>query len=262
MRWIAVLAVACASISRAQTSFEVASVKPAQRKSVGCSGGPGTTDPGIWRCSNVGLSNLISLAYGLQRYQFKPLDWISDSRYDVVARVGPGSTRNSSGDAAGPDRQRFHLGFHFDGRRCRYSRFRWRMRGLSRKNRRSHPSFSPPPRPSYLPLPVPLSSWDFVSGPVSALDSRRSLERHQVSLKAITLDHRTLNCGVPVGDATGLEGRYDLALSSYQERNIEVVDARGGMGETVMTAEGGPTFPRRMKAQLGLKVEVKMGISL
>jgi uncharacterized protein (TIGR03435 family) len=57
---------ACASIACAQNSFEVASVKPAQENSAGCSGGPGTTDPGLWRCGNVSLASLISLAYNLR----------------------------------------------------------------------------------------------------------------------------------------------------------------------------------------------------
>src|ERR1039458_5914998 len=115
MRWIAVLAMACASIACAQNSFEVASVKPAQGNSAGCSGGPGTTDPGMWRCGNVSLAILISLAHNLQRYQFQPLDWMFDSRYDVVARVGPGTTkeqfRQMQQDLLV---KRFHLRFHYE----------------------------------------------------------------------------------------------------------------------------------------------------
>src|ERR1039458_3417641 len=117
MRWIAVVALVCASIACAQISFEVASVKPAQEKPTGCGGGPATTDPGMWRCGNVSLANLISLAYDLQRYQFQPLDWMFDSRYDVVARVGPGTTkeqfRQMQQDLLV---KRFHFQFHYEAK--------------------------------------------------------------------------------------------------------------------------------------------------
>src|SRR5690349_21860117 len=115
MRWIAVLAMACASTAGAQNSFEAASVKLSQQNSAGCSGGPGTTDPGMWRCGNVSLAALISLAYNLQRYQFQPLDWMFESRYDVVARPGPGTTkvqfRQMQQDLLVT---RFHLKFHYE----------------------------------------------------------------------------------------------------------------------------------------------------
>src|ERR1035441_9538661 len=89
-----ILAIDCASIACAQTSFEVASLKLAQEKATRCSGGPATSDPGMWSCSNISLANLISIAYDLQRYQFQPPDWMFDSRYDVVARVGPETTKD------------------------------------------------------------------------------------------------------------------------------------------------------------------------
>jgi hypothetical protein len=57
--------------------FEVASVKPVlivpgtpavAGRPVGCSGGPGTSDPGQWVCNRVALSTLILKAFDLRRY--------------------------------------------------------------------------------------------------------------------------------------------------------------------------------------------------
>ena len=243
MRWIAVLAMACASIACAQTSFEVASVKPAREKKTGCSGGPGTTDPGLWRCGNVSLANLISLAYDLLPYQFQPLHWMFDSRYDVVARVGRGTTkeqfRQMQQDLLV---KRFHLQFHYQAKEMPVSELTVVKRGLLKE------SAAPPPE-----------QRDFVPGPMSSLDGSRHWNITNVSMEEITPIF-ALELGVPVRDATGLKGRYDLSLSWYREIPSEQKARLEAMGETVTTGgEGGPTLRRAVQDQLGLKLEVKKG---
>src|ERR1035437_5494108 len=76
-------------------SFEVASVKPASPSAtaISCSGGPGTTSPGIWRCSNVPLAFLISRSYGFQAYQFTPRAPCCQGRFDFTAKVPVGATK-------------------------------------------------------------------------------------------------------------------------------------------------------------------------
>ncbi len=92
MRIIVLLAVAwfCAG---GQT-FEVASIKPvASERGIMCSGGPGTADPGMWRCSNVPLAFLMSYAYGFEAYQFSPVSSCCQARFDYIAKVPAGTTR-------------------------------------------------------------------------------------------------------------------------------------------------------------------------
>jgi uncharacterized protein (TIGR03435 family) len=242
MRWIAVLAMACASIACAQTSFEVASVKPAQEKSAGCSGGPGTTDPGMWRCGNVSLANLVSLAYDLQRYQFQPLDWMFDSRYDVVARVGPGTTkeqfRQMQQDLLV---KRFHLQFHYQAKEIPVSELTGVKRGLLKESA------------------MPPEQRDFVPGPMSFFDGSVHWNVTNASMEEITPIF-ALQMGGPVKDATGLKGRYDLSLSWYRDIPPELKSRLEAMGETVTTGEGGPTFRQAVQDQLGLKLEVKKGM--
>jgi uncharacterized protein (TIGR03435 family) len=243
MRWIAVLAMACASIACAQNSCEVASVKPAQENSAGCSGGPGTTDPGMWRCGNVSLANLISLAYNLQRYQFQPLDWMFDSRYDVVARVGPGTTkeqfRQMQQDLLV---KRFHFQFHYEPKEMPVSELSVVKRGLLKESAAAAPE-----------------QRDFVQGPTSSFDGSVHWNVTNVSMEEITPIF-ALQLGGPVKDATGLKGRYDLSLSWYREITTELKARLEAMGETVTTGEGGPTFRQAVKDQLGLKLEVKKGM--
>jgi hypothetical protein len=66
---LAVLSV-CGYGQASGASFEVASIKPASTsvQAMECSGGPGTSDPGTWRCSNVPLAFLIPRAYGFEAY--------------------------------------------------------------------------------------------------------------------------------------------------------------------------------------------------
>lgn len=76
-------------------SFEVASVKSASpaATSMSCSGGPGTTSPGIWTCSNVPLVYLIGKAYGFQPPQFSLRDSCCQARFDITAKVPTGTTK-------------------------------------------------------------------------------------------------------------------------------------------------------------------------
>ncbi len=63
--------VAAATAARAQApaspAFEVVQIKLAEQgEARRCTGGPGTADPTLWRCSAIPLGALISYAYKLQ----------------------------------------------------------------------------------------------------------------------------------------------------------------------------------------------------
>jgi uncharacterized protein (TIGR03435 family) len=243
MRWVAVLAIASGSIACAQSAFDVASVKPAQETSVGCRGGPGTADPGMWRCGNLSLANLISLAYNLQRYEFRPPGWMFDSRYDVVARVRPGTTkeqfRQMQQDLLV---KRFQLQFHYEPEEMPVSEISVLKPGLLKASAADAPE-----------------QRDFVPGPLSSLDGSVHWNVKNVSMDDITQIF-ALQLGGPVKDATGLKGRYDVSLSWYHEITSALKARLEAMGETVTAAgEGGPTFRQAVKDQLGLKLEVKKG---
>ena len=243
MRWIAIVTMACGSLACAETSFEVASVKPAQEKAIRCSGGPGTSDPGMWSCGNAPLVYLISIAYDLQRYQYQPPVWMFDSRYDVVARVGSGTTkeqfRRMQQDLLV---KRFHLQFHYEPKEMPVSELTVVKRGLLKESA----------------APVP-EKRDFVQGPLSSLDGTEHWNVINVSMEEIT-PLFALQVGGPIKDATGLKGRYDLSLTWYREISPELKVRLEAMGETVTTGEGGPTFRQALQDQLGLKLDVKKGM--
>jgi uncharacterized protein (TIGR03435 family) len=56
------------------------------------SGGPGTSSPGIVRCTNCALSDLVLKAYGIERYQLSGPAWL-DTELLVTAKVPDGATQ-------------------------------------------------------------------------------------------------------------------------------------------------------------------------
>jgi uncharacterized protein (TIGR03435 family) len=79
-------------------TFEAASIKPAtplpQPNSVQpFRGGPGTTDPGTFTCTDCALLTLVGQAYGpLLPGEFQGPDWLVDAHFDIAAKLPPGAT--------------------------------------------------------------------------------------------------------------------------------------------------------------------------
>jgi uncharacterized protein (TIGR03435 family) len=99
-------------------SLEVASVKPAlpdSRVRGSMRGGPGTGDPGQITYTNVTLHNVLLRAYDIQTFQLTGPDWLQSRKYDISAKVPPGTTKAQFG----PMLQklladRFHLVIHHE----------------------------------------------------------------------------------------------------------------------------------------------------
>src|SRR5580658_1670459 len=83
-----------------EPQFEVASVKPVAPVSLDgpyvpgiLRGGPGTADPGRITYGRAGLRGLLTLAYGVQRYQVIGPEWLDSERFDITATIRPGATK-------------------------------------------------------------------------------------------------------------------------------------------------------------------------
>lgn len=106
--------------------FEVASVKlsdPMHKKSDinVCTGGPGTSDPGMLRCRNSSLSMYISIAYDVRWYQLIAPDWVmqggADSTYDITAKLPLGTSKEEYRLMMQQLlADRFHVGVHRENR--------------------------------------------------------------------------------------------------------------------------------------------------
>ena len=92
---------AAAQTSDDALTFEVASVKPhvaAAGHSEGSSqeGGPGSGAPGRITVSNRLLRSMLIEAYGIRNFQIEHPAWVGENRYDIVAKVPAGATKQQA----------------------------------------------------------------------------------------------------------------------------------------------------------------------
>jgi uncharacterized protein (TIGR03435 family) len=117
--------VACAGFGQTPerpTTFEVASIKPATMPTpgevkrmirMGAQGGPGTSDPGQISFSLVSLRMLVTQAFGLKNHQVSGPDWLDSARFDIVAKVPGGATKDDVPVMLqNLLKERFQLAFH------------------------------------------------------------------------------------------------------------------------------------------------------
>ena len=79
-------------------TFEVASVKAAApqgngRMMMGGGGGPGSRDPARFTMTNMPLRLLVARAWDVKDYQVQGPGWMDSERFDIVAKVPPGTTK-------------------------------------------------------------------------------------------------------------------------------------------------------------------------
>ena len=127
---IAILAPALLAAAYGQTSgkaeFEAASIKvnPPQPgfhfAADAVSGGPGTADPGLFRCSRCSLATLIVKAFNLQPYQFPGRTSVTDNTYEVLAKIPTGATPEEfSAMLQNLLKDRFGLTWHFQEKKMK-----------------------------------------------------------------------------------------------------------------------------------------------
>jgi uncharacterized protein (TIGR03435 family) len=244
--------------------FEVASIKanPPQTgfhfASDAVSGGPGTTDPGMFRCTQCSLATLIVKAFGLQPYQFPGRTSLAGHTYDVVAKIPAGATAEDfSAMLQNLLKDRFGLTWHFQEKTMKGYHLVVAKGGAKLKE-----------------------SGDGTASADQHGSGRGESHGHSgviafgtsASFRAAnqtTADLARVLCdqiGVPVDDETGLTGKYDIALrwsgaaaaphagnhgdggySGYAGH-----DGGGGGGPAADTS--GPTIFDALQQQLGLKL--------
>jgi uncharacterized protein (TIGR03435 family) len=237
---------ACGILAFAQTAqFEVASVKPAppDARGIRCTGGPGTSDPGSLSCENYSLSFLVMMAYNLRSFQLTAPAWMDTARYNVVAKIPPGTDRRQFGLMQ--QRllaERFGLQVHFQKKD---------MTVYELTVAKSGPKLKESQEPA---VEKPEAAWrPPAGGPPGRTMARVDRKGESIADLANFLSNQL---GQPVMDATGLGGRYDYALSFLMEPG-------GRAAEPVASNESGPEFGINLidalQDQLGLKLEKKKG---
>jgi uncharacterized protein (TIGR03435 family) len=234
-------------------SFEVASVKPTgERGSAGgpvvrsgCFGGPGSSDPGRLTCNAVSLARFVTMAYRLQPYQFNFPDWMNQTFYNIAATIPTGSTteqvRLMEQNLLA---ERFKMAAHFEKKE---------MPAYELKVGKDGPKCKET-------APDPLPADGIVKGDYQQIGGRVSHKAKQ-TMEELAF-YLTIRLGRPVFDATGLTGKYEIALDFVQEAaarggRFAAASSDGGAAAAAADPDGGPTLINAIQTQLGLKLETK-----
>jgi uncharacterized protein (TIGR03435 family) len=270
-------------------TFEVASVKPGTEpqpidmgggrmavRSGGCTGGPGTTDPGRLSCQNTSLSNLVTNAYNLKRYQIGTSSfpaWMDNARFDVTAKIPAGATREEVRlMEQNLLAERFKLAVHFEKKEMQVFELTIGKNGPKLKE-----SEAPPEQPveaapampmtpgkmqrdkdgfTVLPRRSGMMGFSSINGRVRIQATDQTMEQFATMLSN--------QMAKPVTDATGLKGKYDITLTCSAE-SMGIMAVRMGSAPPdapappAPDAEPAPTLMEAVQQQLGLKLEQKKG---
>ena len=259
---IVVWACAAAFGQAESLTFEVASVKPAAppaadgRMFFGGRGGPGTPDPGQITWTNATLKTLLTIAYGVKTYQVNGPAWIDTERYDIIAKVPEGATKEQvSVMWQNLLKERFGMALHHESKEFQVSELVVGKGGSKLKETAVDPNAAPPSPPTGPPQGPPKldkNGFPEMNGPGLVMMFQRGssgpvshvVARAQPISGLTTMLGNQLNR--PVVDKTGLTGMWDFAMEFTPE----------GSGDAVATA---PTFLQALREQLGLKLESEKG---
>jgi uncharacterized protein (TIGR03435 family) len=244
--------------------FEVASVRRTAPPQPGAGvrdaarGGPGTTDPGQVAYTNLRLKDLLLTAYGVKSYQLAGPDWLDTERYDVIANVPPGTTKEQFPRMLQDLLvERFRISFHHETKDLPLYELVVAKNGPRLKPWQEKPDAQPVPQqaPGAPPpmgkdgFPV-VQPGHFVSTTVNGR-VRIAASKLPISRLAGTLANQL---GRPVLDKTGLADLYDYTLEFSPEGLAGGLAAAAPPGDqdtlSLFTA---------VQEQLGLRLEQKKG---
>jgi uncharacterized protein (TIGR03435 family) len=269
---------------RAKTEFEAASIRVNPPRTGfhfaadASSGGPGSTNPGTFRCSNCSLATLIGKAFDLQNYQFPGRSSLADNTFDVMAKIPEGATQDEFlAMLRNLLQDRFGLAYHYKEKNLRgyhlvIARNGSRLKESGNKER-------------------PPAAYDPNSHRQNGnADSRRGGQGEDHTHNGLVIlngsakyrgDHQTTGdlarllsdqLSLPVDDRTGLQGEYDISLTwsgNIAHSGNHAEGAWGGGGHTdhgggaatASTESGsgpgaasGPALFDALQSQLGLKL--------
>jgi uncharacterized protein (TIGR03435 family) len=254
-----------------RTEFEVASVKSAMQGAsrTGVRGGPGTKSPTSWSAEGLPALNLITTAYHVPPQLVSGPSWLSTERFDIVARVPQGATREEFRVMLQSLlRQRFQLEVHAEKSETPVYELSVPKTGLKFKESEEPPlapeaaattAWTPPASTSAIPLNRSGCVAIPAGGPTmmtfDGCTAVRALKQPMDWLVGLM----TATLGQPIVDSTGLKGKYDFVFSYRTQARAQAV--------VPPPAEGGAAIPiapdpekrgdlwDAVQEQLGLRLE-------
>ena len=235
--------------------FEVASVRRVEIVATDrgvpvfpVTGGIGTTDPRRITYRGTWLFNLIAEAFGVRADQITGPDWINKERYDIVANIPEGTTKDQFKVMLGNLlRDRFHLRFHMESKTTPVYALRVAKSGPKFKETtvkdgdETARAFGPPDAQGFPSLPPNYH------GIVGIPANGEMLTTVQGVLIADFARWIETSARRPVIDETGLLGRYDF--------KIRFEWLRPGPINAAVASDPSPNIFAAVEGQLGLKLE-------
>jgi uncharacterized protein (TIGR03435 family) len=253
-----------------KTEFEVASIKtnPPQQgfhfASDAVSGGPGTSDPGMFRCSKCSLATVIVKAFNLQPYQFPGRTALTDTSYEISARIPAGATAEEfQAMLQNLLKDRFGLGWHFQEKKMKGYHLVAAKDGPKLKESGSAAAAPAAERHGGGQGESHNHSGAIVFGTSASF---RAANQTMAELARMLSDQ----IGLPVDDETGLTGKYDISLRWSGNGDARAGnhgdggwtggpghgghDAGGSSAGSAPSDPTGPTLFDALQQQLGLKL--------
>jgi uncharacterized protein (TIGR03435 family) len=231
---------------------------------MGCSGGPGTADPGVWICSNVPLAFLISNAYGFQPQQFAPIDRCCQARVDIAAKVPAGATKEQfQRMQQNLLVERFRFAFHHEQKEMPI--YELTVGDTGPKMKESAPDAALAPEEPWAGPKFTMGKDGYPAFPaghggLAGLGGHYRWTGVNLSMPEIV---KTLSnqLGRPVADATGLQGKYDIDMTWNVDLawTLEMAGRRDLIPQVPDNGPSGPTLIRAVQDRLGLKLNSKRG---
>jgi len=208
-------------------TFDVASVKPTAHPAPDgmlliSHGGPGTPDPGQITWGNVTLKQLLTTAYDVRPYQVSGPGWLDTERYDIIAKVPEGATKEQVNMMWGNLlKERFGMVVHHEPKEFPVDELVVAKGGPKFMETTLDLNAPPPPPPAGPPGPPKLDKNGFPEmdgpgfqssgriGPDGFVIIRMAARAQEMSGLARVLGDQ-LNR--PIVDKTGLTGKYDFKL--------------------------------------------------
>jgi uncharacterized protein (TIGR03435 family) len=251
----------------AKPTFEAASIKTATPLGpLGMRsdwhGGPGTSDPGTFRCLNCTLYSLVKTAYGIRfTFGFSGPDWLQSLRFDVSAKVAAGATKEAfQGMMQVLLSERFKLVVHREMKQMQVYELTVGKNGPKFKEAvpKDAPHDDDPP-PAKLkrdsdgfPILTPGMSMAMIPGRARVRSENQPIEWFTEMLSV------QLQC--PVLDATGLKANYDFTLSwAFEDRSSASPPDIGGAPPAAELESYIPSLITAVESQLGLKLQQRKG---
>jgi uncharacterized protein (TIGR03435 family) len=221
-------------------AFEVASVKPAtsgRGVATVVRGGPGSTDPGLATLENIDLFSLVTMAYGVRRYEVSAPEWLGGTRFSITARVPQDATAEQYRQML--QRllaERFQLSLHHERKELQIYDLVVGKNGPKLKESADAPA--PSTNDGLQPPPQRAGPPPGYHGPVNMSLPKVSMERFAALLSGL-LD-------APITDSTALHGVYDIQFRALV-----------GSNPPAESADPPPSILDAVQEQLGLKLVPK-----